>query len=73
MSDLAFIRDTPAWREVSSIIEQRLEDVRSRLEAPGISRDEAQLLRGEISAMKAILALPETGKVAESTDPDYNA
>lgn len=48
------------WQAIVAHADARLKELRSELETPGTESDRADILRGEIAALKTLLALPQT-------------
>lgn len=62
---------SPTWRLVKALAEKDIASSQSRLEASGCDIATTENLRGQIKALRNILALAEPQPTIPSSDPLY--
>lgn len=61
--------DSPAWQAIKAEAEARLEEHCKTLERHSLTFDATQVLRGRISELRHLLALPEQAAPATARGP----
>jgi len=59
------------WRTIESWVKKEIETARDQLEAPGRGQESTEDLRGQIHALRRVLALAKPKEVFPSEAPDY--
>ncbi len=61
---------TPAWKRLSQLIEERVEELRKLNDSPSYGLEQTALIRGGIRELKKILSLAEDASLSPAVDPD---
>lgn len=64
--------DSPAWEALEEYLHAAIQDRRVELENPKLDTTETSLKRGEIKALKELLALPLAVTQVTQSDPGYS-
>lgn len=59
--------ESPVWKKVRERLADMLDGARKRLEAPATDHDATQAIRGEIKAIKDLLALHDRARYLDDT------
>ena len=61
---------TPAWRRLSQLIEERVDELRKLNDSPSLGLEKTSLIRGGISELKKILSLADEASLSPAVDPE---
>jgi hypothetical protein len=61
---------TPAWKRLSQLIENRVDELRQLNDNPSFGPEKTALIRGGISELNKILSLADEASLSPAVDPD---
>jgi hypothetical protein len=61
---------TPAWKRLSQLIEDRVDELRQLNDNPSFGPEKTALIRGGISELNKILSLAEETSLSPAVDPE---
>jgi hypothetical protein len=61
---------TPAWKRLSQLITERVEELRKLNDSPSYGVEQTALIRGGIRELNKILSLAEEASLSPAVDPD---
>lgn len=61
---------TPAWKRLSQLIEDRVDELRQLNDNPSFGPEKTALIRGGISELNKILSLAEEASLSPAVDPE---
>ena len=61
---------TPAWKRLSQLIEDRVDELRQLNDNPSFGPEKTALIRGGISELNKILSLADEASLSPAVDPD---
>ena len=64
--------NSATWAAVKAHVDKAIEAARQQLEAAGLGPVETESIRGEIKALRGVLAMVTPQPGFESTDPGYH-
>jgi hypothetical protein len=61
---------TPAWKRLSQLIEDRVDELRQLNDNPSFGPEKTALIRGGISELNKILSLADETSLSPAVDPE---
>ena len=61
---------TQAWKRLSQLIEERVEELRKLNDSPAYGVEQTALIRGGIRELNKILSLADEASLSPAVDPD---
>ena len=61
---------TPAWRRLTKVLEERIEDLRQSNDQISLSVERTAAIRGGIAELKKILSLADEASLSQAVDPE---
>jgi hypothetical protein len=61
---------TPAWKRLTQVLEDRIEDLRQSNDQLSLSVERTAAIRGGIAELKKILSLADEASLSPAVDPD---
>jgi hypothetical protein len=61
---------TPAWKRLTKLIEDRVDELRRLNDNPSFGPERTALIRGGISELNKILSLAEEASLSPAVDPE---
>ncbi len=61
---------TQAWKRLSQLIEERVEELRKLNDSPSYGVEQTALIRGGIRELNKILSLAEDASLSQAVDPE---